>query len=75
MMYELIRYDMWGDEVNDAYRTGIMVNIDDPDTDSDYKINRRLGVRGVTWDGDLQTLYGTWKATGVPACELRRIEQ
>ena len=52
-----------------------MVNIDDPDTDSDYKINRRLGVRGVTWDGDLQTLYGTWKATGVPAYELRRIEQ
>lgn len=76
MKYEIISYDVWGNardgfEVNNAFHTGEFVELDGQE--SDYTINRRLGVRGVTWDGDPDyTLYGTLKRNGMPAMELRK---
>ena len=75
--YEIIAYDVWGNsrdgfEVNAAYATGRTVVIDS--AASDYAINRRLGVRGVVWDGEPDyTLYGELKRNGRPALELRAI--
>lgn len=77
MKYEIISYDVWGNtrdgyEVNAAYHTGQTVDID-PQA-SDYAINRRLGLRGVTWEGEPEyRLYGTVKRNGKPACELRPV--
>jgi hypothetical protein len=76
MKYQIISYDVWGNardgfEVNAAYYTGKTIDIE-PDA-SDYAINRKLGIRGVTWDGEPEyTLYGTVKRNGMPAMELRR---
>jgi hypothetical protein len=43
---------------------------------TDYAINRRVGVRGVTWDGDPDyTLYGEVKRNGRPALELQAIRE
>lgn len=40
---------------------------------SDYQLNRNLGARGLTWEGEVEhTLYATDKK-GNPACELRRV--
>ena len=77
MEYEIISYDVWGNaregfEVNQAFRTGRRVTVNEGD--SDYAINRRLGVRGVEWDGDPEyTLYGTVKRNGRPALELQAV--
>lgn len=76
--YQIISYDVWGNaragfEVNAAYTTGRYVVID-LENDSDRAINRRLGMRGITWDGDDVVLYGTVKRNGMPAMELRRDE-
>ena len=76
--YQIIAYDVWGNardgfEVNAAYTTGTYIVID-LENDSDRAINRRLGIRGVTWDGDDVVLYGTVKRNGMPAMELRRAE-
>ena len=85
--YEVISYDVWGNardgfEVNAAYSTGRVVEITFKDTAhatdyvSDYAINRRVGVRGVTWDGDPDySLYGEVKRNGRPALELRAIRE
>jgi hypothetical protein len=76
MKYEVISYDVWGNsrdgfEVNQAFHTGDYIEL--PDDASDYLINRRLGVRGVVWEGEIQFgLYGTHK-NGKPACELRPV--
>ena len=74
--YTLFTYDLWADpeggySVNDVYRHGeITVNAKDYPTD--YQLNRAVGARGLTWDGDPEyTLYATDKK-GNPACELRR---
>lgn len=75
--YEIVDYDVWGNtrdgyEVNAAYNTGCYVDI--PDNATDYQINRILGVRGITWDGeDGHILYGTFKRNACPALELRAI--
>ena len=77
--YEVISYDVWGNaregfQVNAAYSTGRVVEID-PDA-TDYAINRRVGVRGVTWDGDPDySLYGEVKRNGRPALEMRAIRE
>ena len=74
--YTLFTYDLWADgegglSVNDVYRQGeITLNVRDYPTD--YQLNRAVGGRGLTWDGDPEyTLYATDKK-GNPACELRR---
>ena len=77
MKYQLISYDVWGNardgfEVNQAFTTGIYIDVSD-DT-SDRAINRRLGFNGLSWDGDEQCLYATVKRNGMPACELRVCE-
>ena len=75
MQYEVISYDVWGNardgfEVNQLFHTGRHVEVDD-DT-SDRAINRRLGIRGVEWDGEPgYALYGTLKRNGMPVLELR----
>jgi hypothetical protein len=72
--YRLYTYDLLGNakdgfEVNDVYRTSTVIEVQD-DT-SDRAINRRIGGRGIVWDGEAgYTLYGETK-TGKPVCELR----
>ena len=71
--YDIITYDVWGNtrdgfNVNQAFRTGETVEL--PPNASDYLINRRLGVRGIEWQGDEYALYGTCKRNGRPALEL-----
>lgn len=78
MQYEVITYDVWGNaregfEVNNAFSTGRYIEVDE--NTSDMAINRRLGVRGVEWDGEPgYALYGTIKRNGMPALELRATE-
>ena len=77
--YEIITYDVWGNardgfEVNNAFTTGRVVEID-PNA-SDRAINRALNARGVRWDGDPDyTLYGVLTRNGRPALELRRVQE
>lgn len=74
--YQVISYDVWGNsrdgfEVNAAYTTNTYIEVSE--STSDRAINRRLGVRGISWDGDERTLYGTVKRNGMPALELRAV--
>lgn len=83
MEYEVISYDVWGNardgfEVNDVRRTGVIVSIEDTDTDA--TINRKLARAGITgaqrvaWDGEPgMALYGEYKRNGRPAAELRAV--
>lgn len=83
MQYEVITYDVWGNardgfEVNNAFRSGVIVEVNDDD--SDAAINRRLSAagfdnaRGITWDGEPgMALYGENKRNGRPAAELRAV--
>ena len=78
--YELIIYDLWGNwrdgwQVNDAFRTGIIIELVNPDTASNMLINRKLQARGILWEGDPEfMLYGVNKS-GKPIAELRRVDQ
>lgn len=75
MRFEIITYDVWGNTrdgytVNQSFHTGWHIDVDAGT--SDRAINRRIGVRGVTWEGELEHgLYGTIKRNGKPALELR----
>lgn len=74
--YQVISYEVWGNardgfEVNAAYTTNNYIEVSE--STSDRAINRRLGVRGISWDGDERTLYGTVKRNGMPALELRAV--
>jgi len=77
--FQIISYDVWGNakegfEVNAAYFTGKTVSID-PES-SDRAINRALNVRGIVWQGAPEfALYGELKRNGMPALELRPINQ
>jgi uncharacterized protein YggL (DUF469 family) len=77
MRYQIVTYDVWGNTregftVNQAFHTGRAVDL--PDSASDRLINRRLGMRGVVWDGEPgYTLYGSVKRNGCPALELRAV--
>ena len=78
MRYRLYTYDLWGNardgyDVNDVYRTGVVIEL--PDDASDYLINRRLGERGITWDGEPgYVLYGnSSRDPSKPVAELRAI--
>lgn len=74
--YRLYTYELWRDTeggwtVNDVFRTPHTIKLQGQE--SDMSINRRLGMRGVTWDGDPEyVLYGEKKRNGSPAAELRR---
>jgi hypothetical protein len=75
--YQVINYDVWGNardgfEVNAAYTTNDYIEVSE--STSDRAINRRLGVRGISWEGEQgHTLYGTVKRNGMPALELRAV--
>jgi hypothetical protein len=76
MQYQLVTYDIWGSGsdryVNAAYTTSVFIEVDEHT--SDMAINRRLGARGITWDGEHgYTLYGNSKRNGSPVCELRAV--
>lgn len=75
--YQVIIYDVWGNardgfEVNSAYTTNNYIELSE--STSDRAINRRLSVRGIIWEGEQgHTLYGTIKRNGMPALELRAV--
>ena len=83
MKYEVITYDVLGNardgfDVNNAFRSGVIIEVSDDDTDA--TINRRLGAagfdnaRGIAWDGEPGfSLYGEYKRNGRPAAELRAV--
>jgi hypothetical protein len=82
--FTLYIYDLWADGegglmVNDVFPQGTVEVVArlDPATGiyrlTDRQINRAIGARGLTWDGDEDyTLYATDRK-GNPICELRRI--
>ena len=85
MKYELISYDVWGNdddgyEVNQSYYTGQTVILD-PDLYDD-QITDLLIIQGliyessrgrITYDGDAEySLYAECNDTGKPLFELRR---
>lgn len=79
MTFQLFTYDLWADgdggySVNDVFRQGILtVKVKDGDYPTDRQLNRAIGARGLTWEGETDfTLYATDKR-GNPACELRRV--
>ena len=74
MRYRVVKYDVWGNakdgwEVNDKFATSVYVELDGDE--SDYTINRRLSVQGITWEGEEGTLYGSLQ-NGKPVMELWR---
>ena len=77
--YELIIYDLWGNRrdgwtVNNAFRTGIIIELENPETASNMLINRKLQSRDILWGGDPDyTLYGV-NRSGKPIAELMKIE-
>lgn len=79
MKFEIISYDVWGNtrdgyEVNAAYHTDQYIDIDE--STSDRAINRRLGIHGAQWEGELEySLYGTSKRNGKPLLELRAVTE
>jgi hypothetical protein len=75
--YRLVVYDVWGNasdgfEVNQAFYTNVYIHVSE--NTSDLAINRRLGFKGLSWEGDEYCLYATRKRNGMPACELRLVE-
>jgi hypothetical protein len=77
MKYRFVSYDVWGNskdgfEVNAAYYTSQYYDIEDGD--SDYKINRKIGVRNVTYEWHENAIYASLKNNGKPAFELRSAE-
>ena len=78
--YQLITYDIWGNAregfyVNQVFNSGVTIGFGDSKIVTDRMINRALGVRGIVWDGDDNTLYGTVKRNGKPALELRLVAE
>lgn len=82
--WEFISYDLWGNdedgyEVNQSFTTGIILDIEDSDTDiAVIKALRDAGLcdidddERIDIDGDEHTLY--INLDGWPSCELRRTE-
>ena len=77
--YNILGLDVWGNtregfDVNQTYRTGRTLTLSG--TESDRTINRRLGLRGLKWEGDPEfMLYGENKRNGRPAIYLAAIEE
>lgn len=77
MKMQVITYDVWGNardgwEANQAFTTGIYIDV--TENCSDMAINRRLGVRGLRWNGELEFgLYAENRRNGKPELELRPI--
>ena len=82
--FEVYTYDLLADgdggkTVNDVYYRGV-VDVKariHPETGNltvtDHQLNRAIGARGLTWDGDeAYTLYAS-NRHGDPVCELRRV--
>lgn len=79
MVFKLFTYDLWADceggmSVNDVFPQGeITVNALPDFGPTDLQLNRAIGARGLSWDGEADyTLYATDRK-GNPACELRRV--
>lgn len=85
MLYELITYDIWGNEdegyeVNDVFRTGDLIEVNETMTDNDIiraMIEAGLcntnALNKIEIEGELEySLYARWKETCKPAFELRR---
>jgi hypothetical protein len=86
--YDLWRDPEGGLSVNDVYQQGVIevrakLHTFNPGTPyefteyriTDLQLNRALGARGLTWEGEDQyTLYASDKR-GNPACELRNITE
>lgn len=84
--YDLWSDGEGGMSVNDVYYQGVIevnlkkvvANAGTPrefisEDTSDYALNRAVGGRGLTWEGEMDyILYATDKK-GNPACELRRV--
>lgn len=91
--YEIISYDVWGNakdgyEVNDAHRTGIIIEL--PEECTDRHIRRALYdcgycTRSVLWSklevcnaytesGSIYMEHNSIKEAGRPFCELRPVD-
>jgi hypothetical protein len=44
-------------------------------TISDRQLNRAIGARGLTWDGDDEYVLYAADRKGNPVCELRRVKE
>jgi hypothetical protein len=80
IIFQLFTYDLWADgeggyTVNDVFPQGkITLRVRKGDEPSTYQLNRAVGGRGLTWDGEADyTLYASDRR-GNPACELRRVQ-
>lgn len=72
--YRMIAYDVWGNSkegfwVNQSFYTDTYIDIEDGY--SDYRINRILGVKGITYDWHESEIYASLKKNGKPLFELR----
>lgn len=88
MQYEIITYDVWGNEkdgfeVNNAFSTGTIIDVTDSDSEKDIisKLKAvgiiRKGFRFSSFsiDGEASySLYVTYEPTMYPVCELRKVE-
>lgn len=89
--YKLYLYDVWGNpndgyELNDIYAATITLDgspfnvssvvIELPENATDYRINRALKCRGITWENLGEDDYhGYIKRNGKPFGELRLINE
>ena len=89
--YKLYTYDVWGNTkegfwVNDIHAamrgTSILnaenVIIELKGNETDYQINRKLGLRGIIWTdqwAEEDYMYGNLKRNGKPIGELRLISE
>lgn len=84
-LWEVISYDVWGNqddgyEVNAAYTTGRVVEIDDEENDDNVvaaliDAGELVPNAAVDLDGDETCIYVNAKADMYPVLELRKTEQ
>lgn len=78
--YQVISLDVYGNTrdgfgINQSFETNRFIELEEPESASDRLINRRLGVHGVTWEGEPEHLRGSLKRNGMPALELKLTEE
>jgi hypothetical protein len=85
--YDLWSDGEGGLTVNDVYQQGeieIVARLNLPFFDvmnhpiytiTDKQLNRAIGARGLTWDGDEEYILYATDRKGNPACELRRVKE
>jgi len=95
MKYEVIQYDVWGEpdyeggtnwSVNDSYRTGLFINIEESDTDKEILeklkevgfLKKTVKFKCFEIEGEneysLYINHVSAKRGFYPFCELRRVE-